>query len=631
MFVCVCVCVCVSAKQQELTRRIALHPPYKGAKVLKRPYFYMETSAERVQSIVRDGFECTASVDPMHNMLGPSESGVHLCKHPDVALQYAYEQRRGGGGGRRHAASLYCIWTDVISSVFQQIKPDAVQNRDGLPCDEADLVISSDVATKEQPVARRYANSLVYKFEYNQETLDMETRLYSMKPVAVFHFQLAPPPALTVPLPLLPRPANTKKKPPTPLATPQQQPPLQQPPKKPPPPQPSHQQQQPQPQPQQPMEVVQVPSVAEMPESELPASSASEVAIESQEEEEEEEEEEVVVQEESEDEYDANDPSVLFRIVDDIYRETIDEVLKYSKPPRWRIVYEMTGRMDVKFRGAKQMGVKVDDVCASNLKFTDETKTTINVSNLTNKLLLQYQSKRLKAKTLPCFAHLHQQQQQQQQQNAVATTLAPNNTDTQLPQQQQQQQQPPQQSKKQLLDNRLGNKEKPSDKKQLSVSAGIKQQQQQQQQQPIKETKIKLEKIDAGDYQPANNKSANTKAAAAVAAVGGLSSEMTSLERRLLHATSNATKTTTAAAAAAKSSSTTIATLAPSDKTRQTTGATNAKSTQQVKQEVTTATTTTSSTSTSGETAVKKATSTKEDLKKLLERCKAVRESSSNY
>lgn len=68
----------------------------------------------------------------------------------------------------------------------------------------------------------------------------------------------------------------------------------------------------------------------------------------------------------------------------------------YMKPARWRIVYERTGRLDVKFKGAKKLEIKLDDVHNSKLKFLDSNKTKLNLKDPTNNLILTYQNKRLR-------------------------------------------------------------------------------------------------------------------------------------------------------------------------------------------------------------------------------------------
>ena len=73
-----------------------------------------------------------------------------------------------------------------------------------------------------------------------------------------------------------------------------------------------------------------------------------------------------------------------------LYREgTLNE-----KCPRWRVHYEITGRTDKIFRGAKRMEVKAVDALKS-FKYLDKEKTRVNLNDPTNKLILDYQNKRV--------------------------------------------------------------------------------------------------------------------------------------------------------------------------------------------------------------------------------------------
>ena len=62
--------------------------------------------------------------------------------------------------------------------------------------------------------------------------------------------------------------------------------------------------------------------------------------------------------------------------------------------PRWRLHYERTGKVNIKFRGESSLQIKLKDVKKGNMKFLDAEKTTINVNDTTNKLILIYESKR---------------------------------------------------------------------------------------------------------------------------------------------------------------------------------------------------------------------------------------------
>ena len=74
----------------------------------------------------------------------------------------------------------------------------------------------------------------------------------------------------------------------------------------------------------------------------------------------------------------------------DLYLEgTLNE-----KCPRWRVHYEITGRTDKIFRGAKRMEIKAVDALKS-FKYLDKEKTRVNLNDPTNKLILDYQNKRV--------------------------------------------------------------------------------------------------------------------------------------------------------------------------------------------------------------------------------------------
>ena len=59
-----------------------------------------------------------------------------------------------------------------------------------------------------------------------------------------------------------------------------------------------------------------------------------------------------------------------------------------------RVYYEHTGRINVKFRGMSKLKIKLTDILRSNMKFLDEEKTSISLTNSTNRLLLTYMDKR---------------------------------------------------------------------------------------------------------------------------------------------------------------------------------------------------------------------------------------------
>ena len=68
---------------------------------------------------------------------------------------------------------------------------------------------------------------------------------------------------------------------------------------------------------------------------------------------------------------------------------------EYSKNvPRWRLMYEKTGKVDVKFRGASSLQIKLKDATKTKMSFLDPEKTKLNVNDPTNKLMLDYENKR---------------------------------------------------------------------------------------------------------------------------------------------------------------------------------------------------------------------------------------------
>jgi hypothetical protein len=70
---------------------------------------------------------------------------------------------------------------------------------------------------------------------------------------------------------------------------------------------------------------------------------------------------------------------------------------------KWRLVYETTGQVNVKFKSTKQLLIKCEDIKKSKLKFVNNEKSRINLKDSTNRLILTYQSKRIKK--LPCLEH----------------------------------------------------------------------------------------------------------------------------------------------------------------------------------------------------------------------------------
>ena len=86
----------------------------------------------------------------------------------------------------------------------------------------------------------------------------------------------------------------------------------------------------------------------------------------------------------------------MYQMYIDEYAEVIYEL--YMKPPKWRIMYERTGRLDWKFRGETHLSVPLDDLRLSKLRFLDEPlRTRLNTKDATNQLLLAYLNKKARA------------------------------------------------------------------------------------------------------------------------------------------------------------------------------------------------------------------------------------------
>ncbi len=85
------------------------------------------------------------------------------------------------------------------------------------------------------------------------------------------------------------------------------------------------------------------------------------------------------------------DPAI--QVIED-YSDLIDELYD-AKMPKWRLVYEMTGRLDVKFKGVKKMGCQIEDVRKSKLNFIDNEKTMLNLKEPANNQIFMDQNKKL--------------------------------------------------------------------------------------------------------------------------------------------------------------------------------------------------------------------------------------------
>jgi hypothetical protein len=77
-------------------------------------------------------------------------------------------------------------------------------------------------------------------------------------------------------------------------------------------------------------------------------------------------------------------------------KEMVDPL--YTKPSKWRIIYERTGKVAI-FRGARHLNIKLSEIKKSKLRFLDAQKTKLNVKNTTNHLILTYINKRTTKKT----------------------------------------------------------------------------------------------------------------------------------------------------------------------------------------------------------------------------------------
>ncbi len=86
-------------------------------------------------------------------------------------------------------------------------------------------------------------------------------------------------------------------------------------------------------------------------------------------------------------------------------KEYIQEYTKYFKDteeklPKWRIIYEKANNMNPIFRGSRRMECKLKNIKYLGLKYSDKDTSMINVNNSTNKLILTYESKRIKKSSL---------------------------------------------------------------------------------------------------------------------------------------------------------------------------------------------------------------------------------------
>ena len=64
-------------------------------------------------------------------------------------------------------------------------------------------------------------------------------------------------------------------------------------------------------------------------------------------------------------------------------------------------MYERTGNLDTVFRSSRRMECRLKNIKSLGLKYSDADTSVINVNNSTNKLILTYESKRIKKSSLP--------------------------------------------------------------------------------------------------------------------------------------------------------------------------------------------------------------------------------------
>lgn len=71
-----------------------------------------------------------------------------------------------------------------------------------------------------------------------------------------------------------------------------------------------------------------------------------------------------------------------------------------EKMPKWRIIYERNGNLDTIFYGSRRMECRVQNIKNLGLLYSDQNKSILNINQPTNKIILQYQSKRFKSKNI---------------------------------------------------------------------------------------------------------------------------------------------------------------------------------------------------------------------------------------
>lgn len=101
----------------------------------------------------------------------------------------------------------------------------------------------------------------------------------------------------------------------------------------------------------------------------------------------------------SDDDTDSEEEKDLLTLFDEWYGDLYTEENLNEKIPRWRMHYEMTGRMDIRFRAAPRTpslpkcNVIMPDVTRT-FKFADMENTRVNLADPTNQLILACSNKK---------------------------------------------------------------------------------------------------------------------------------------------------------------------------------------------------------------------------------------------
>jgi len=79
-----------------------------------------------------------------------------------------------------------------------------------------------------------------------------------------------------------------------------------------------------------------------------------------------------------------------------------------EKMPKWRVIYERNGNLDTIFYGSRRMECRVNNIKNLGFLYSDQNKSILNVNQPTNKIILQYQSKRFKSKNINNNINIHE-------------------------------------------------------------------------------------------------------------------------------------------------------------------------------------------------------------------------------